>query len=138
MKEEKMGSILDKLPDQSGWGPAAGWWAPGGYLVTCHRCGVVFLGDKRAAHCWPCACKDELKPPAPKPVFVEAWIGWHLGSDGQPKPMICDHNPGHLAHVTRYRFQVPPDVLEHLTGTRECLMLDKFGNMQKDCREGEG
>lgn len=74
--------------------------------------------------------------PAPEPMFVEAWIGWHLGKDGMPAPMICDHNPGHLAHVTRYRFQVPPDVVEHLTGTRECLMLDKFGNMGKDCREG--
>ena len=27
------------------------------------------------------------------------------------------------------------DVLEHLAGTRECLMLNKFGKMHKDCRE---
>lgn len=75
-------------------------------------------------------------PDADGKYWVEAWIGWHLGKDGMPAPMICDHNPGHLAHVTRYQFQVPPDVVEHLTGTRECLMLDKFGNMGKDCREG--
>lgn len=81
------------------------------------------------------ASRDALmtvKPP--EPMFVEHWIGWHLGRDGKPAPIICDGNPGYLAHVTKYRFQVPPDVVEHLTGTRECLMLDKFGAMEKDCR----
>ena len=132
--------ILD-LPDQSSW-PAqrVGMWAPGEYLVTCSHSKTVYLGNKRSRHCWPCAQSAKEKAPVESApgeygqVYVEAWVGWHLGKDGRPAPMICDHNPGHLAHVTRYRFQVPPDVLEHLAGTRECLMLDKFGNMQKDCR----
>ena len=69
------------------------------------------------------------------PTHVHAWVGWHLDRDGVPAPMICDHNPGQLSHTTRYRFEIPQDVLEHLAGTRECLMLNKFGKMHKDCRE---
>lgn len=73
------------------------------------------------------------KPKKTPPMFVEAWVGWRIGKDGNPAPMICDWNPGFLPHVTAYRFQVPPDVIEHLT-VRDCMMLDKFGKPEKDCR----
>lgn len=46
--------------------PARGWWAPGGYMNTCRKCGVAFVGDKRAGHCADCAygtpaheCKED-------------------------------------------------------------------------------
>ena len=67
---------------------------------------------------------------------ARAWVGWHL-KDGEPRPMICDHNPGHLAHVHQYEFEVPPEVIDHLTVPRTCLLLGKFGRMHKDCRGEE-
>jgi hypothetical protein len=45
--------------------PKRGWWAPGGYMNTCTKCGDHFVGDKRAGMCADCAYKEpELKAPA--------------------------------------------------------------------------
>lgn len=30
-------------------------YAPGGYMGTCHGCKTIFIGDKRALSCLPCA-----------------------------------------------------------------------------------
>lgn len=34
--------------------PQKGLWAPGMYSRTCKKCGIDFIGDKRAGHCAPC------------------------------------------------------------------------------------
>jgi hypothetical protein len=34
--------------------PQKGWWAPGGYIRVCYKCGQGFIGDKRAGHCSDC------------------------------------------------------------------------------------
>lgn len=110
------------------------WWC----TVVGHRMDGKPWWFKDHRHECCLRCRRIISMPAPKeviPTHVEAWVGWHLNSQGVPAPMICDHNPGQLAHTTRYRFEIPQDVLEHLAGTRECLMLNKFGKMHKDCRE---
>lgn len=35
--------------------PKKGWWAPGSYINQCRRCGLYFVGDKRAGNCADCA-----------------------------------------------------------------------------------
>lgn len=35
--------------------PARGGYAPGNYIVVCHGCNEVFVGDKRASQCADCA-----------------------------------------------------------------------------------
>jgi len=35
--------------------PKRGFWAPGGYYNKCTICGNLFIGDKRALWCSPCA-----------------------------------------------------------------------------------
>jgi len=35
--------------------PQKDWWAPGNYTCTCHMCGILFIGDKRAGTCSDCA-----------------------------------------------------------------------------------
>jgi len=49
------------LPQTGDDRPPRGAWAPGDYYCTCTACGTVFLGDKRAMQCAPCAYDDEVK-----------------------------------------------------------------------------
>lgn len=38
--------------------PHKGFWAPGGYIGKCVKCGADFIGDKRALECSACAYGD--------------------------------------------------------------------------------
>jgi hypothetical protein len=44
----------DKRPPRAGW-------AGGNYSNVCHICKQIFLGDKRAFTCAPCAYKEPIK-----------------------------------------------------------------------------
>jgi len=38
--------------------PSRGAWSPGAYLNRCSQCGDMFIGNKRAFSCAPCAYQD--------------------------------------------------------------------------------
>ena len=42
--------------------PARGGYAPGNYMVVCHGCNEVFVGDKRASQCADCAYSATKEP----------------------------------------------------------------------------
>lgn len=46
-------------PTPPGQPAARGGWAPGPYLNKCRLCQDIFIGDKRAWHCAPCAYDNE-------------------------------------------------------------------------------
>lgn len=51
--------------------PIAGY-APGGYQRTCASCSTLFLGDKRAFQCEPCAVRDHERYEALTPEEKDA------------------------------------------------------------------
>lgn len=64
------GSALPPKPGSVMWAakeddrPQKGWWAPGAYINQCRRCGLYFVGDKRAGNCADCAYDESPNAPA--------------------------------------------------------------------------
>ncbi len=67
-------------------------------------------------------------------THVSTWVGFHVNGRGEIMASIVDHNPGNLAHTYRVEIEIPDEVRDHYAKRLGCLVLNKFGKPEGDCR----